>query len=218
MFIDQDLMNVWNILEIRKDRDEGYGYVGQDIRYMMATTSWIFLRQEGKKFFNKHQKYNIFYSRSIGAIIYVPAFMCIDFHRYEGTRLSKRIPNFNHSSTEYHILNEKSFDYDYQEKIEIILDRETENLLKCGEKKQVEIDELEEQARIAKRLQMTENERRHIEALEQFKTVADDFSKELSLLLKKYNIELYYSISDENTDIKYNGEELNITLTDLVEL
>ena len=64
---------------------------------------------------------------------------------------------------------------------------------------------------------MSENELRHTEALEQFKVIADDFSKELSLLLKKYNIELYYSISDENTDIKYNGEELNITLTELVE-
>jgi hypothetical protein len=217
MFVDQDLMNVWNILEIRKDLDKGYGYVGHDIRMMMATASWIFLRQEGKKFFNKHQKYNIFYSRSIGAVIHVPAFMCIDFHMCEGTQLNKRIPNFNHSSTEFHILNEKSFDYDYQEKIEIILDRETDDLLKCGEKKQIEIDELEEQARIAKRLQMTEDERRHAEALEQFKAIADDFSKELSLLLKKYNVKLYYSISDENTDIKYNGEELNITINELVE-
>ena len=114
-------------------------------------------------------------------------------------------------------MNEKSFDYDYQEKIEIILDRETEDILKCGEKKQIEIDELEEQARIAKRLQMTEDERRHDEALEQFKAIANDFSNELSLLLKKYNVELYYSISDENTDIKYNGEELDITLSELVE-
>lgn len=217
MFVDHDLMNVWNILEIRKDSDTGYGYVGHDSRYMMATTSWIFLRQEGKKFFNKHQKYNLFYSRSIGAIIYVPAFMCIDFHRCEGTRLNQRIPNFNHSSTEYHILNEKSFDYDYQEKIEIILDKETEDLLKCGEKKQLEIDELEEQAKIANKLQMEENERRHAEALEKFKVIADDFSTELSLLLKKYNVELYYSISDEDTHIKYNGEELNIAITNLVE-
>lgn len=217
MFVDHDLMNVWNILEIRKDSNKGYGYVGWDIRQMMGTTSWIFLRQEGKKFFNKHQKYNIFYSRSIGAIIYVPAFMCIDFHRYEGTRLCKCIPNFNHSSTEFHILNEKSFDYDYQEKIEIILDRETEDILKCGEKKQIEIDELEEQARIARSLEMSENERKYEKALEQFKAIANDFSTELSLLLKKYNIELYYSICDENTDIKYNGEELNITLTELIE-
>ena len=143
MFVDKDLMNVWNILEIRKDSDKGFGYVGHDIRMMMATASWIFLRQEGKKFFNKYQKYNIFYSRSIGAIIYIPAFMCVDFQRNEGKTLCKYIPNFNHSSTEYHILNKKSFDYDYQEKIEIILDRETKDLLKCGEKKQAEIDELE---------------------------------------------------------------------------
>lgn len=217
MFEDFDLMNVLNILEIRKDLDKGYGYVGHDLRMMMANASWIFLRQEGKKFFNKHQKYNIFYSRGIGTTIYVPAFMCIDFHKYEGTQLCKRIPNYNHSNTQYQILNEKAFDYDYQEKIEIILDRETEDLLKCGEKKQAEIDELEEQAKIAQRLQMTENERRHAEALEKFKTIADDFSTELSLLLKKYNIELYYSISDENTDIKYNGEELDITLTELIE-
>ena len=217
MFVDHDLMNVWNIFEIKKDSNKGYGYVGHDLRMMMGTTSWIFLRQEGKKFFNKHQKYNMFYSRSIGAIIYVPAFMCIDFHRCEETQLCKHVANFNHSSTQYHILNEKAFDYDYQDKIEIILDRETENLLNCGEKKQAEIDELEEQSKIAQRLQMTENERRHAEALEQFKVIADDFSTELSLLLKKYNIELYYSISDENTDIKYNGEELNITLTELVE-
>lgn len=217
MFVDHNLMHVWNILEIRKDSDKGYGYVGYDIRQMMGTTSWIFLRQEGKKFFNKHQKYNLFYSRSIGSIIYVPAFMCIDFHRCEGSQLNKHIPNFNHSSTEYHILNEKSFDYDYQEKIEIILDRETEDLLNCGEKKQLEIDELEEQAKIVQRLQMTENKRRHAEALEQFKVIADDFSTELSLLLKKYNIELYYSISDEDTDIKYNGEKLDISLTELVE-
>ena len=217
MFVDYDLMNVWNILEIRKDLEKGYGYIGLDIRSMIGTTSWIFLRQEGKKFFNKHQKYNIFYSRSIGAIIYVPAFMCIDFHRCEGTKLSKHIPNFNHSSTEFNILNEKAFDYDYQEKIEIILDRETKDLLNCGEKKQIEIDEFEDQDKIAKRLQMTENELRYAEALEKFKTIANDFSTELSLLLKKYNIELYYSISDENTDIKYNGEELNITLTELIE-
>ena len=217
MFVDFDLRNVWNILEIRKDLDKGYGYIGQDIRDMMATTSWIFLRQEGKKFFNKHQKYNMFYSRSIGAIIYVPAFMCIDFHRCEGTQLCKHVPNYNHSSTEYHILNEKAFDYAYQEKIEIILDRETEDVLKCGEKKQLEIDKLDEQAKIAQRLQMTKNELRHAEALEKFKTITDDFSTELSLLLKKYNIELYYSISDENTDIKYNGEELDITISELVE-
>ena len=217
MFEDFVLMDVWNIREVRKDLDKGYGYVGHDLRHMIAAASWIFLRQEGKKFFNKHQKYNIFYSRSIGAVIYVPAFMCIDFHRYEGTQLCKRIPNYNRSSTQYQILNEKAFDYDYQEKIEIILDRETEDLLKCGEKKQTEINELEEQAKIAQRLQMTEDERRHAEALEQFKIIADDFSKELSLLLKKYNVELYYSISDENTDIKYNGEELNITINELVE-
>jgi hypothetical protein len=217
MFVDHDLMNVWNILEIREDLDKGYGYIGQDVRYMMGTTSWIFLRQEGKKFFNKHQKYNIFYSRSIGAIIYIPAFMCIDFHRCEGTRLNKHIPNFNHSSTEYHILNEKAFDYAYQEKIEIILDRETEDLLKCGEKKQIEIDELEKQAKIAQRLQMTENELRHAEALEKFKTIADDFSTELSSLLKKYNVELYYNSCDEDTNIIYNGEKLNIAILDLVE-
>lgn len=159
MFVDKDLMNVWNILEIRKDSDKGFGYVGHDIRMMMATASWIFLRQECKKFFNKHQKYNVFYSRSIGAIIYIPAFMCVDFQRNEGKQLCKGIPNFNHSSTEYHILNEKSFDYDYQEKIEIILDRETKDLLKCGEKKQTEIDELEKQARIDLKRQNEENER-----------------------------------------------------------
>ena len=51
MFVDHDIMNVWNILEIRKDLDKGYGYVGHELRYMMGTTSWIFLRQEGKKFF-----------------------------------------------------------------------------------------------------------------------------------------------------------------------
>ena len=62
MFVDYDLMNVWNILEIKKDSNKGYGYVGNDLRMMMGTTSWIFLRQEGKKLFNKHQKYNIFYS------------------------------------------------------------------------------------------------------------------------------------------------------------
>ena len=70
MFEDFDLMNVWNILEIRKDLDKGYGYVGHDIRNMMATASWIFLRQEGKKLFNKHMKYNLFYSKAIGAVIY----------------------------------------------------------------------------------------------------------------------------------------------------
>ena len=217
MFVDNDLMNVWNILEIRKDLDKGYGYIGQDIRYMIGTTSWIFLRQEGKKFFKKHQKYNIFYSRSIGAIIYVPAFMCIDFHRYDGMQINMRIPNFNHASTEFNILNKKAFDYDYQEKIEIILDRETEDLLKCGEKKQLEIDKLEEQAKIDQKLQMTENELRHAEALEKFKTIADDFSTELSLLLKKYNIELYYNSCDEDTHIIYNGEKLNIAISDLVE-
>lgn len=152
MFVDYDLMNAWKILEIRKDLNKGYGHIGQDIRFMIGTTSWIFLRQEGKKFFNKHQKYNLFYSRSIGAIIYVPTFMCIDFHRCEGTQLNKHVPIFNHSSTEYRILNEKAFDYDYQDKIEIILDMETEDLLNSGEKKQIEIDELEEQAKIAQRL------------------------------------------------------------------
>ena len=216
MFVDYDLMNVWNILEIRKDMEKGYGYIGLDVRSMIGTTSWIFLRQEGKKIFNKHQKYNIFYSRSIGSIIYVPAFMCIDFHRCEGTQLNTRVPNFNHSSTQYRILNEKAFDYAYQDKIEIILDRETEDLLKCGEKKQIEIDKLEKQAQIVHKLQMEENEFRYVEALEKFKIIANDFSTELSLLLKKYNIELYYNISDENTDIKYNGEELNITLTELI--
>ena len=52
MFVDSDLMNVWTILEIRSDLDKGYGYIGQDIRFMLASTSWIFLRQEGKKLFN----------------------------------------------------------------------------------------------------------------------------------------------------------------------
>ena len=216
MFVDHDIMNVWNILEIRKDSDKGFGYAGHDLRMMIASASWIFLRQEGKKFFNKHQKYNVFYSRNIGAIIYIPAFMCVDFQRNEGKQLCKHIPNFNHSSTEYHILNEKSFDYDYQEKIEIILDRETKDLLKCGEKKQAEIDELEKQARIDLKRQNEENERRYSEALEQFKTIADDFSTELSLLLKKYNVELYYNSCDEDTNIKFNDEELNIAITDLV--
>lgn len=217
MFVDHDLMNVWNILEIRKDLDKGYGYIGQDIRYMMSTASWIFLRQEGKKFFNKHQKYNIFYSRSIGAIIYIPAFMCIDFHRYEGTRLCKHIPNFNHSSTQYRILNEKAFDHAYQEKTEMVLDRETEDLLNYGEKKQIEIDKLEKQAQIARKLQMSENELKVTEALEKFEIISNKFSTELLTLLKKYNIELYYNLCDENTNIKYDGVELGITLTELIE-
>ena len=149
MFVDSDLMNVWNILEIRSDLNKGYGYVGQDIRFMLATTSWIFLRQEGKKFFNKHQKYNLFYSKAIGAVIYVPAFMCRDFSKCEDFQLCKRVPNYNHSNTEQRILNEKAFDYQYQEKIQIILDRETESLLNCGERKQLEIHQHEKQAEIA---------------------------------------------------------------------
>ena len=28
MFVDKDLMNVWNILEIRKDSNKGFGYDG----------------------------------------------------------------------------------------------------------------------------------------------------------------------------------------------
>ena len=63
---------------------------------------------------------------------------------------------------------------------------------------------------------MKENELRHTEALEKFRFIADDFSTELSLLLKKYNVELYYSISDEDTNIKYNGEELGISITELI--
>lgn len=57
---------------------------------------------------------------------------------------------------------------------------------------------------------------RYSEALEQFKTIVDEFSTELSLLLKKYNIELYYNSCDEDTNIKYNGEELNVAITDLI--
>ena len=57
---------------------------------------------------------------------------------------------------------------------------------------------------------------RYSEALEQFKTIVDDFSTELSLLLKKYNVELYYNNCDEDTNIKYNGEELNVAITDLI--
>lgn len=216
MFVDHGIMSVWNILEIKKDSDKGYGYVGHDVRYMMGTTSWIFLRQEGKKFFNKRQKYNVFYSRSFRAIIYIPAFMCVDFQRSEGKQLCKYIPNFNHPSTEYHILNEKAFDYDYQEKIEIILDRETEDLLNCGEKKQIKIDELEKQAKIDLKRQNEEKELRYEEALKQFEVISDELSKELSLLLKKYNVELYYNNCDEDTNIKYNGEELNVAVTDLV--
>ena len=216
MFIDSDLMNVWNILEIRKDLDKGYGYIGEDIRFMLATTSWIFLRQEGKKLFNKHMKYNLFYSRSIGSIIYVPAFMCRDFSKCDSFQLVKHVPNYNHSNTEQRILNEKAFDYQYQEKIQIILDRETESLLNCGERKQLEIHQYEKQAEIALKLQMKENELRHAESLEKFRVIADDFSKELSLLLKKYNVELYYSISDEDTNIKFNGEELGISITELI--
>ena len=64
---------------------------------------------------------------------------------------------------------------------------------------------------------MTENERRHAEALEKFNAIADDFSTELSLLLKKYNVELYYNSCDEDTHIIYNGEKLNIAISDLVE-
>ena len=48
MFVDHDIMNVWNILEIRKDSDKGFGYAGHDLRMMVATASWIFLRQEDK--------------------------------------------------------------------------------------------------------------------------------------------------------------------------
>ena len=50
----------------------------------------------------------------------------------------------------------------------------------------------------------------------EFKTIVDDFSTELSLLLKKYNVELYYNSCDEDTNIKYNGEELNVAITDLI--
>ena len=28
MFVDYDIMNVWNILEIKKDFDKGFGYDG----------------------------------------------------------------------------------------------------------------------------------------------------------------------------------------------
>lgn len=38
----------------------------------------------------------------------------------------------------------------------------------------------------------------------------------MSLLLKKYNVELYYNSCDEDTNIKYNGEELNVAITDLI--
>ena len=58
--------------------------------------------------------------------------------------------------------------------------------------------------------------RHSVEELSQFKTIADDFSTELSLLLKKYNVELYYNSCDEDTNIKYNGEELNVAITDLI--
>ena len=64
--------------------------------------------------------------------------------------------------------------------------------------------------------QNEENERRYSEALKHFKTIADGFSTDLSLLLKKYNVELYYNSCDEYTNIKYNGEELNVAITDLI--
>ena len=86
---------------------------------------------------------------------------------------------------------------DYQEKIEIILDRETKDLLNCGEKKQIKIDELEKQAKTDLKLQNEENELRRSEALKQFETISNEFSKELSLLLKKYNVDLYYNNYDE---------------------
>ena len=216
MFVDSDLMNVWNILEIKSNSNKGYEYTGKDIRYMIGTTSWIFLRQEGKKLFNKHMKYNLFYSKAIGAVIYVPAFMCRDFSKCYGVQLVKHVPNYNHSNTEQRILNEKAFDYQYQEKIQIILDRETESLLNCGERKQLEIHQHEKQAEIDRKLQMTESEIRVTEALEKFETIAEEFSTELSLLLKKYNIELYYNTCDENTNIKFNGEELGISITELI--
>ena len=63
---------------------------------------------------------------------------------------------------------------------------------------------------------MKKTNNRYSEALEQFKTIVDDFSTELSLLLKKYNVELYYNSCDEDTNIKYNGEELNVVITDLI--
>lgn len=215
MFVDEKLMDVWKITEITKNENNKFSYPGKDILYMLATTSWIFLKQEGKAFkSSKKRKYNIFYSNSIGTIMYVPAFMCIDFHSYEGMKLNKQIPNYNLSNTEYNILNKNAFDFNSYDKMEIYIDLESENLLNYGEKIYNNILQIEKQQKLLDRLSMDEATLKHTIASEKFELILNDFSSDFQALLKKYNIELYYNYSNNNTSIKYDGVELEWTIDD----
>ena len=209
MFADSSLKNSFKLLEYEtnnKNEWVGYKHVGGDIALMIATTSWIYIRQDVKNFIGRNLKYNIFYSKSIGTIIYIPAFVCIDFHRYD---------DINHSNSSYKILNNNAFNMAYYDKLDIIIDRSNEKLLNVFEKIQDEILYNEEQKRIEEYNKMSNEEKHYIDMTNEFKTIQGEFSKKLKDLLNEYNIELFYDRCSENTYIKYKDIDLRISIDDI---
>jgi hypothetical protein len=210
MFADSSLENYFKLIEREtnnKNELVGYKHVGRDIAFMIATTSWIYIRQEVKNFIGRNIKYNIFYSKSIGTIIYIPAFVCIDFHRYD---------DINCSNTKYKILNNNAFNMDCYDKLDIIIDRSNEKLLDIFEKIQDEILYNEEQERIEAYNKKSDEEKHYIDMTNEFKSIQGEFSKKLKDLLDEYNIELFYDRCNEDNYIKYKGEDIRISISEIL--
>jgi hypothetical protein len=211
MFVEKDIIHNWLSYELIYDESSNldYRFIGQDILTMLSTTAFYFVRQEVKSFLNiKNMKYNMFYSPSIGTMMYVPAFMCIDFHR---------IIDYNMPNQQCKILNEKAFDYNYKDKIRILIDRTNEKILALGDATFARISAEEDRRNKEIIAKMTEEEKRKNAATNKFLLIKDDLSNKLKDVLNEYGITLYYNYMEESTCIKFNDEELTVSIVELME-
>lgn len=209
MFFDENLQNFYTVYTI-KDAVINYEYPSKDVMYMISTTKFIYIRQEGRSLFNKNIKMNIFYSPSIGYTIYVPASICLD---------NIQNPGMNSSKSENKIF--KSFEFltrsQNRSKFFIMIEANNLKYQEIGDAMYVNMLNKEADAKQKYLEKLDKEEKTRIENQAEFDKIKNEFANKFNALLKEYNITTFYSYIDEDTALKYKGIKIEETFTDFIE-
>lgn len=174
---------------------------------ILNNSSFIFIRKEKIKFFDRIIKYNILHNIKNNLTLYIPCAIC------NGNELDNC---YNSTITYYKILNDMIFDncnngnislnHKFEDKQHIIMEYNNNDIEKIAKNMFAKIKAKEEYNKKLKEQQMSLEEKRYKSKEDEFLKIRNKLSNELNSILKKYHIEISGSYGEYG--IIYKGEHL----------
>ena len=173
---------------------------------VLYSSSFIFIRKEHIKFFDKTIKYNILFDINNNFTVYIPSAICngnyVDYY-HNSIRNNFHILNDEIINTDI-VSNCKSLNYKHNNKQHIIIDNSNFEIAKIANSMYEKLKSKDTYQKTIEEKRLEEEKRLHKNIEEEYLKIKNKLSRELNSVLKKYDVKAEYLCGEYGVIFKGN--------------